>query len=71
MRATVFRDEQACDLALDSRGDDDRPRFGEGLDPRSDIRCLAEHCTGRVHHDLVPGRYALQVEAGFCRRSWR
>src|SRR6185437_4626185 len=46
MQAAVFSDEQPCDLTLDSCGDDDRPRFGEGLRPRSDIGRLAEHCAG-------------------------
>ena len=53
MRAAVFRDEQPRDLALNACGDDDRTRFGEGLHPRSDIGRLAEHCAGRVHHDLA------------------
>ena len=60
MRALVLGDEQACDLPLHGRRDDDRARLRGGLHARGDIGRLAEHFAGRVDHD----RSGLDADAG-------
>jgi hypothetical protein len=60
MRASVLRDEQACDLPLHGRRHEHRPRLGRPLNPRRDVRRLAEHFAGGVDHD----RATLDADAG-------
>ena len=52
--AAVLRDKQPGGLALHGRGDEDRARLGGALDPRGDIRRIAEHFARCVDHHL-PG----------------
>ena len=51
VRALVLGDEEARDLPLHGRSDDNGSRFGEGLDARGDVRRLAEDLAYRVDHD--------------------
>ena len=60
MRALVLDDEQPGRLPQHARGDEHRPRFGRGLDPRRDVRRLAEHFAGGVDHDGA----AFEADAG-------
>jgi hypothetical protein len=43
MRALFLGDEQARDLAVDIRSDDDRAGLRERLHPRGDVWCLAKN----------------------------
>ena len=52
--AAVLRDKQPGGLPLDGGCDEDRARLGGALDPRGDIRRVAEHFAGRVDYHL-PG----------------
>ena len=73
VRAFLLGDEEPGHLALHASGDQDRAWLGSSLDPRGDVRRVAEHFAGRVHHD----RAALDADAGGklrrarWRRSWR
>ena len=51
VRALVLGDEEARDLPLHGRSDENGSRFGEGLDARGDVRRLAEDLACRVDHD--------------------
>jgi hypothetical protein len=56
MAATLLGDEQAGDLTLHSRGDHNRPRFGQGLGSRCYISHLAEYLARRVNREPCPDR---------------
>ena len=58
--AELLGDKQPGDLPLHVRGDEDGARFGRALHARGDIRRLAEHFAGRVHHH----RPGFQADAG-------
>ena len=50
MRAALLGDEQAGDLALHPRRDQDRARLGQRLHPRGDVRRVAENLARRIDH---------------------
>ena len=60
MRATLFRNEQAGDLTLHSRRDQDRTRLGQRLHPRSDIGDVAVNLARRIEHR----RPGFEADAG-------
>ena len=64
MRPAVFGDEQPGDLALHGRGDEHGSRFGLGLDPRCEVRRVAEYLAPDVDHD----RARVEANAGRKRR---
>ena len=47
--AALLGDEKSCHLPLNVHGDEDRARFGGGLDARGYVRCFAKHLPGRLH----------------------
>ncbi len=68
---TILRDEQAGDMALHPRGDHDRARLGESLDPGGDIGRVAKNLAGPIDHDgagLDPDASGelRQAGAGVC-----
>ena len=60
VRAALFRDEQAGDLALHPRRDQDRARLGQRLHPRRDVGDVAVNLARRIHHR----RTGFEADAG-------
>ena len=50
VRAALFRNEQAGDLALHPRRDQNRARLGQRLHSRRDIGHVAVNLARRIHH---------------------
>ena len=50
MRAALLGDEEASDLALHPRGDQNRAGLGERLHPRRDVGDIAVNLPGRIDH---------------------
>ena len=50
MRAALLGDEEASDLALHPRGDQNRAGLGQRLHPRRDVGDIAVNLAGRIHH---------------------
>ena len=60
VRALLLDDEEPGHLPLHASRDQDRPWLSGGLDARRDVRRVAEHLAGGVHHD----RAGLEADAG-------
>jgi hypothetical protein len=60
MRALLLGDEESGHLALHASRDQDGPWVSSSLDARRNVRGVAEHFAGSVHHD----RAALKADTG-------
>src|SRR5262249_26707697 len=50
MRAALLANEEAGDLALHPRGDQNRAGLGQRLHPRRDVGDIAVNLAARIHH---------------------
>jgi hypothetical protein len=62
--AAILGDKETGDLALHSRGHDDRTRLRYCLRSRGDVRHVAEYLTRRVDH------HRSKVDGDACREAW-